>query len=226
MTHPLDNIFWNSLSGPHLQFSAGTDVARRYASGFSPIVGFPDKLKPDFNALAAFCKPGDQFYCDGWTGEAPEGWCVVFESTMYRMVWDAPAPHVDEAPDAVALTAEHAERALALATKMRPGPFGLRTLELGDYFGYFDGERLMAMAGERTCAPGLREISGVCTDPDYQGRGLARKLTLKLVLRMLARGETPFLHVMSTNAAAHALYRKMGFVDWCETPVRVVLRKP
>jgi ribosomal protein S18 acetylase RimI-like enzyme len=225
MTHPLDNIFWNSLNGPHLHFSSGSDAARRYAEGFSPIVGFPDKLQPDFDALAAFCQPGDQFYCDGWTGAAPQGWSVAFESTMYRMVWDAPAPAEDEAPDAVPLTAAHAGRALELATMMRPGPFGLRTIELGDYFGYLDGDRLMAMAGERMCAPGLREISGVCTHPDYQGRGLARSLTLKLVRRMLERGETPFLHVMSTNATAHGLYLKMGFRDWCETPVRVVARR-
>jgi GNAT superfamily N-acetyltransferase len=224
MTHPLDNIFWNSLSGPHLHFSTGTDAARRYAAGFSPIVGFPDKMNPDFDALAPFCEPGDQFYCDAWTGAAPPGWSIAFESTMVRMVWDAPMPPGDEAPDAVPLGAEHAERALELATMMRPGPFGLRTIELGDYFGYFDGERLMAMAGERTCAAGHREISGVCTHPDYQGRGLARKLTLKLVRRMLQRGETPFLHVMSSNAAAHRLYRQMGFRDWCETPVRVVVR--
>lgn len=224
MTHPLDNIFWNSLSGPHLQFSSGTDSARRYAAGFSPIVGFPDKTQPDFAALAPFCAPGDQFYCDGWAGDAPPGWSVVVESTMVRMVWDAPAPPSDEAPDAVPLTAEHAGRALELATMMRPGPFGLRTIELGDYFGYFDGDQLMAMAGERMCAPGLREISGVCTHPDYQGRGLARALTLKLARRMLQRGETPFLHVMSANAAAHGLYLKMGFRDWCVTPVRVVKR--
>lgn len=224
MGHPLDNIFWNALSGPHRQFSAGGDTARRYASGFSPIVGFPDKTQPDFDALASICAPGEQFYCDGWTGEPPPGWTVAFESTMYRMVWDAPMPASDDAADAVQLDASHAERALDLATRMRPGPFGLRTIELGDYFGYFDGERLMAMAGERTCTPGFREISGVCTDPGYQGRGLARKLTLKLVRRMLQRGEVPFLHVMSSNALAHTLYQRMGFRDWCETPVRVVMR--
>jgi predicted GNAT family acetyltransferase len=143
---------------------------------------------------------------------------------MFRMVWDAPAPPGDEAADAIPLAPEHAERALELATRMKPGPFGIRTIELGDYFGYFDGERLVAMAGERTCAEGVREISGVCTDPGYQGRGFARRLTLKLVRRMLLRGETPFLHVMSTNATAHRLYRQMGFRDWCETPVRVVVR--
>jgi predicted GNAT family acetyltransferase len=41
-------------------------------------------------------------------------------------------------------------------------------------------------------------------------------------MRQLARGETPFLHVMSANRHAHDLYLRMGFCDWCETVVRVV----
>jgi predicted GNAT family acetyltransferase len=104
----------------------------------------------------------------------------------------------------------------------KPGPFGPRTLELGDYFGLFDGERLIAMAGERMAAGTLREISGVCTHPEHQGRGLARRLMLKLLRRQVQRGETPFLHVMRANEGAHALYQRMGFVDHRETTVRVV----
>mgnify|MGYP007102173451 CR=1 FL=1 len=44
----LDNIAWNTLSGPHAGFATGTDRARRYAPGFSPIVGFADAEHPDF----------------------------------------------------------------------------------------------------------------------------------------------------------------------------------
>jgi predicted GNAT family acetyltransferase len=80
----------------------------------------------------------------------------------------------------------------------------------------------MAMAGERMAAPGLREISGVCTHPEHQGRGYARRLMLKLIRRQLLRNETPFLHVMRANEAAHGLYLRMGFRDYCETVVRVV----
>jgi hypothetical protein len=97
-----------------------------------------------------------------------------------------------------------------------------RAIELGDYFGHVEDGQLVAMAGERTAAPGLRDISGVCTRPGYQGRGLARRLMLKLVRRQLARGETPFLQVMSANARAHRLYLEMGFRDERETVVRVV----
>ena len=41
-------------------------------------------------------------------------------------------------------------------------------------------------------------------------------------LRQLARGETPFLHVMRSNEAAHQLYLRMGFEDYLESVVRVV----
>jgi ribosomal protein S18 acetylase RimI-like enzyme len=220
----LDNIFWHCLSGPHAHLSSGGPAARRYARGFSPIVGFPDPNQPDFDALAPLCDPGEQFYCDAWSGPAPAGWRIEAEATMFRMVWDAPAPDCDPAEDARPLQPAHAQQALALATLTRPGPFGPRTIELGEYFGYFEGERLIAMAGERMAAPGLREISGVCTHPDSQGRGLARKLVQKLVRRQLQRGETPFLHVMRANERAHELYLRMGFRDYCETVVRVVAR--
>jgi len=223
MAPPLDNIFWNTLSGTHAHLSTGTASARRYAPGFSPIVGFPDPQQPDFAALLPFVEPGERFYCDAWSGPAPAGWRIEAESTMVRMIWDGAMPQQDAAPDAVPLDARHAGQAVALALLTKPGPFGPRTIELGEYFGYFDDEdRLIAMAGERMATASLHEISGVCTHPGHQGRGLARRLMLKLIRRQLLRGETPFLHVMRANEAAHRLYLRMGFRDYCETVVRVV----
>jgi ribosomal protein S18 acetylase RimI-like enzyme len=138
------------------------------------------------------------------------------------MIWEADMPASDDAPDAVPLGAEHALQALDLATLTRPGPFGLRTIELGEYFGCFDGKRLVAMAGERMHAGPLREISGVCTHPDFQGRGFARRLMIKLVRRQMQRSETPFLHVMRENDSARELYKRMGFRDYRESVVRVI----
>lgn len=227
----LDRIFWHSLTGAHAQYASGSGGARRYTNGFSPILAFADSDAPDFAALQAHCAPGEQFYCENWTGAAPPGWRIDAETTMFRMVWAgampaasdpaANSPAADPAPDALPLQAHHAQQALELATLCKPGPFGIRTIELGDYFGYFDGNRLMAMAGERLRAPGLCEISGVCTHPDYQGRGLAKRLIGKLIRRHMLRGETPFLHVMRANPA-HDVYLRMGFVDYLETVVRVV----
>ncbi|WP_229414705.1 GNAT family N-acetyltransferase [Zemynaea arenosa] len=224
MAHLLDNIFWNTLTGPHAVFAAGSGDVRRYARGFSPILGFRDPQRPDFAELERICDVGEHFYCDQWTGHAPAGWAIEAESTMYRMVYAGDLPPDGPGDDATQLSLEHAEQAVALAALTRPGPFGLRTIELGDYYGYFDGGQLVAMAGERTVVKGYREISGVCTHPDYQGRGYARALMQRLMRQQLLRGETPFLHVMSANAPAHTLYLRMGFTDHSEPVVRVIGR--
>jgi len=218
----LDNIMWNSLIGPHAKLAAGTGDARRYAKGFSPIVGFRNPRRPDLAALAPFCDPGEHFYCDIWSGPAPDGWQIEHEARMLKMVWEAAMPADDAAPDAIALRAQHAAQAVELATLTNPGPFAIRTIEMGEYFGYFEDSRLIAMAGERMAAGPLHEVSGICTHPLYRGRGHARRLTSKLVQRQMRRGEIPFLHVMSANAGARALYESMGFRTYLETTVRVI----
>ena len=75
----------------------------------------------------------------------------------------------------------------------------MRTIELGGYIGLFDGDRLVAMAGQRLAPPGFREVSAVCTHPDFRGRGLAAGLTTLVARAILERGEQPFLHHASDN---------------------------
>ncbi len=89
-------------------------------------------------------------------------------------------------------------------------------MALGEWWGVLDAGRLVAMAGERLQAGNLHEVSGICTRPEYQGRGLAARLTQAIVRRQLDRGEIPFLHVMPENTRARALYERLGF----ETVVR------
>jgi len=221
----LDNVFWHALSGSQAPYSVGIGAVRRYARGFSPIVAFQDPWAPAFDALAPLCDAGEEVYCDGRSGPAPAGWTVHREFLMHRMVWEGGEPPEDEAPDARPLGGADVEQALALAALTRPGPFGPRTIELGDYFGYFDGPRLVAMAGERACAGRLREISGVCTHPDHQHRGLARRLTSKLIHRQVRRGELPFLHVLVENTGAIALYERLGFQARYQSRARVISRR-
>ena len=220
----LDDIVWRTLAGAHARFATGTGEARRYAPGFSRIVGFTNRAEPNLAALAPFCEHGEQFYCDGWSKPPPRGWRIELEDVMLKMIWDASIP-ADEAPDAIPLGVDHVEQALDLVARTHPGPFGPRTLELGDYFGCFDDGRLVAMAGERLSAPPLREISGVCTDPRYQGRGYARRLMTKLIRREILRAETPCLHVMRANETASRLYRRMGFRLHRESVVRVITKE-
>lgn len=220
----LANIVWHTLAGPQSRFATGTATARRYARNFSPVIAFIDPDEPDFTALEPFCEIGEHFYCGGWSGPAPAGWSLDADTFACQLVWtgDAPAPDANFVP--VRLGPQHAAQMLVLVAIAPPGPFAQRTIELGEYFGVFDGDRLVAMAGERMEAGKLREISGVCTHPDYQGRGYARRLVATLVRRQLARKQVPFLHVMHGNDNARRIYERAGFRLHSDMVVRIVTR--
>jgi GNAT superfamily N-acetyltransferase len=225
MTHDLlANIVWNSLAGPHARFAVGTERARRYAPGFSPIIGFADAAQPEFALLDPYCAVGEHFYCGGWSGTVPAGWQIDVDGVGQQMVWAGESPPVDRDLNATRLSAEHVPQMLALVDATQPGPFAQRTPELGEYYGVFEGDRLIAMAGERMQAGALREISGVCTHPEFQGRGLARRLVELLIRLQVARQQTPFLHVMRDNHAARRVYARLGFRDRQEMAIRVVSR--
>ena len=100
---------------------------------------------------------------------------------------------------------------LELTALTKPGPFGTRTHELGAYLGIRASGRLVAMAGERLKVPGFTEISAVCTHPEHTGKSYARVLMSKIIERIRARGETPFLHVRQDNTRAIAVYESLGF---------------
>ena len=223
MTHLLDNIVWHSLVSSHARFAVGQGGARRFAPGFSPIIGFENPLAPDWAALTEFCQTGESFYTAGWSDSVPAGWNLEMASTMFQLVWRGEVSlDARVGDDAICLGPEHAESALELARLTHPGPFGVRTLELGQYFGYFEGKQLIAMAGERLHAAPFREISGVCTHPTQQGKGWARRLMTRLIRLQVSRGEIPFLHVMRENHLARGLYARMGFAEHRESVVRVI----
>ena len=159
------------------------------------------------------CEPGERFYCSEWSGAVPDGWTLERDARMLVMVWTgAAAPPEDPTLDAVPLRGEHVPQMCALAELTRPGPFDTRTIEFGEYFGVFEGDRLVAMAGERMQDRHLREVSGDLHASGSAGtRPRAAAHRAGRPARASTRGETPFLHVVATNARAIALYERMGF---------------
>ena len=220
----LTNIFWQAFSGDQLALTVGTDRIRRYAPGFPAIIAYADVADPDFAAIAEFCAPKERFFCAEWRGATPAGWRVDVETSFCSMAWTGEAPTPDRKP--VRLTPVHIPLMAALAAQTSPGPFPARPMDIGEWYGIFEEGRLVALAGERAHAGRWREVSGVCTLPEFQGRGYARRLTARVVASQLARGQQPFLHVMSSNARALGLYEHMGFTVAREVPLRVVSRAP
>jgi predicted GNAT family acetyltransferase len=113
---------------------------------------------------------------------------------------------------------------LALATATLPGPFTLRALDLGPFWGIRDAGKLVAMAGVRMALPGWTEVSGVCAAPEARGKGYARLLSLRVMAEIAKRGDGAFLHAWSTNQAAIGLYQSIGFAIRAELQAAMLRR--
>ena len=207
----LDNAVWHTLTTEHQAFAEGAGAARRYypdVSVFAAVDDTNDAAWDDLAALLGTGQPGALFRPGPIT--VPPGWTRHGGGQGHQMLLeDLVAVPL---PDARQLGADDVGEMLALVELTRPGPFSVRTVELGDYFGVFEGGDLIAMAGERLRVPGYCEISAVCTHPDRRGRGLAAGLTALVAQRILARGDTPFLHHAADNDPARRVYEALGFV--------------
>jgi ribosomal protein S18 acetylase RimI-like enzyme len=210
--HSLDNPIWNALTTDHAGFAFGDGLARCYPSAMSPLAGMREWSREAFADLRELVAP------EGRVGlftpeplDVPGDWIVVGERWIDQMVCDAPVPELAPGgPELVELGEDDAPEMLALTAATQPGPFGPRTYEMGRYLGVRVDGRLVAMAGERLRLAGATEISAVCTDPAFTGRGYARALMLPLMAKAVAEGPLPILHVKTENGAKH-LYEKVGF---------------
>jgi len=210
----LDNAVWHSLAGAHEAFAEREGQAARYDPDVSVFGGLGDDTDAGWRDLEAVVgSSGIAVLFRAELPQLPAGWTRLDGGRGHQMVLrDADAVHTTpEVPQARPLGADDVGEMLALVEIARPGPFAVRTIDLGGYVGVFDGDRLVAMAGQRLAPPGFREISAVCTHPEFRGRGLAAGLTALVARAILQRGERPFLHHASDNDPARRVYEALGF---------------
>lgn len=211
MSHILDRPIWSALTSHHAALAEGSDLAKRYAPDVHPFACGRDDGPDSMQALADIAAPGDtQIFLQADAISAPHGFNVTATAAGVQMIADGPLPVVEDERIARLGEADAADM-LELATLTQPGPFTLRALVLGNFWGIRDQGRLVAMAGERLKVNGMTEVSGVCTHPDVRGRGLGKLMTRYAAGQISATGQQPFLHTYALNAAAIALYEKIGF---------------
>ena len=223
--HVLDNPVWHALTGPQQKVADVRSGAARYDPEVAAFAAVPDAptgstwddlrdLVGRGGAAVLFVKPPN----------VPDGWEELFRLPSVQMVATSVEPAT--AAGAQLLGPDDVDDMLELVGRTHPGPFERRTIELGDYLGVRDETgSLIAMAGMRMHLPGYTELSAVCTDEAARGRGLASALVRELVGRILDRGETPMLHVVSTNVGAIRVYDEVGFTLRREQDV-IGLRPP
>jgi ribosomal protein S18 acetylase RimI-like enzyme len=222
----LDNPAYSALTTDQASLAIGDGLARRYPSEISRLCGLHELTPRALADLAELTAPGETV---GVIAAAPlavtGAWELLRERWIEQMVLEDPRAVDAPAPAIVELGAADAVQMTALTAATDPGPWSPRTYEMGRYIGVRDGERLVAMAGERMRPAGAVEISAVCTDPAYTGRGYARALMTTLIAATLDAGKLPMLHVKNENGAKR-LYEKLGFRVRREMRLTVLRRAP
>jgi predicted GNAT family acetyltransferase len=214
----LDRLIWTALTTRQAHLAEGDALARRYHPDVAPFAAVASDTPAAYQALHRLLQPHEQvaLLC-------PEPLVPIDAlradriGVIHQMVATrTPTPTRQEAAatddhEVIRLTHLDASAMLELTQKAKPGPFGKRTHEMGNYIGIRERGRLIAMAGERMQVDGYVEISAVCVDDEWRGKGLAARLVNVLRGEIERRGETPFLHVLSENRAAAGLYERLGF---------------
>lgn len=205
--------------------SEGGTLARRFARDVNLFASSRDESPAATAALAELVRPGERVFVLQVPGVViPPGLVEIKAAKGVQMVAPPGTSVATGRTDIRRLTGADAPEMLALATLTEPGPFLARTHTMGTFLGIRIDGRLAAMAGERMRFPGYTEVSGVCTHPDFRGRGLARRLSAAVFSDIEARGDQAFLHAWQSNRPAISLYESLGFELRTEVNVSVLTR--
>jgi predicted GNAT family acetyltransferase len=210
LSHPLDNPIWYALTSTQSSLAEGGARARRFPPEIAPFAAMADMSPPSFTALGELMSRSDHAVL--FTTEpvaAPAEFKILLAAPVEQMI-GAPVQTSMRSTEFVTLGADDVPAMMELTRLTRPGPFTPRTHELGTFLGIRMDGRLVAMAGERMKPANYTEMTAICVHPDYRGRGYAQGLLGAVSRQIAARGEIPFLHVFSDNAAAIALYLRQG----------------
>ena len=218
-TAPLDRPVWHSLTGPQTGLAMRREGVVRIDPEIGPFAAFEEGAG---HGLVDF--PPPYWLVEVNEVEPPHGLVRSRSARLSQMV--AERPVIEPTGEEIVELGDSDGDAMAqLAQATEPGPWAHGTHRYGGYYGLRENGRLVAMAGTRMRpSAGLAEVSGVCTHPEMRGRGLARRLMMRVIADMVARDEIPFLHSYATNEVANGLYRSLGFVERREMVVTVLER--
>lgn len=211
MEKKIKNPVWDSLCETHRSFSLSYEDVKFYNPEICPFGAFTDASKTA-KALNAYAKLTDSFFLVS-ENETPtfddnnvildhkiEGCQMVLENFI----------EVDITETIVPLTKKHQEQIYQLIWLVMPGYYQQRSIEMGNYFGIFKDQKLVAVSGQRMQTNNWIEISAIVTHPDYTRRGYAKQLTAHVTKEILKENKHPILHTTKGNAAI-GLYESLGF---------------
>ena len=212
MNEYLDNPVYHALLSGDTIRSFGSRHVKYFDVDVSPFAGFPEKYVEGFKELHELLPAGRQIlYATRNEIDLPKGWELLHFIPGSQFLYLSKNGFESDYSNITPLHHEHVDQMVKLAVLTKPGPFGKRTIDFGNYHGIFDHDNLVAMTGRRLHVYDYTEVSAVCTHPNYLGRGYAKILLQHQINSILEEKKIPFLHVRSDNKRAIELYERIGF---------------
>jgi ribosomal protein S18 acetylase RimI-like enzyme len=208
-SNKLDNPVWHSLSESHKEYAIASDDTLFYDPEYCPF-GAALNTKKSSNAIAHYFKLASNFFIVGEKPEIPAHLKIENELVCLQMIIWEPI-NIPISDTIIKLEESQREDLLGLVKIVYPEYFKSKTATLGNYYGIYKDNQLVAVTGERMQMNDFIEVSAVITHPNYLGRGYAKQLVAHTADAILNQNKTAFLHVYEKNFGTIKLYEKLGF---------------
>ncbi len=207
----LQNPVWLSLSETHKKFVIEFNNVKFYHPDICSFGAFKNE-KDTFDALNEYAKLKDSFFLvsENKTPTFDKNYIALSKKIegvqmVLNQLIDIPLTE-----EVIPLTDKYINDIYDLVWLVMPGYYEKRSFEMGDFFGIFKENKLVAVTGQRMQCNDWTEISAVVTHPNYTKRGLAKQLVVHTTKEILKQNKVPILHTDKGNPAI-GLYEKLGF---------------
>jgi GNAT superfamily N-acetyltransferase len=221
--HKLDNPIWYSISETHKNFGIDFGTTKFYHPDYCPFGGFTD-FDTIENSISEYAKLANTFFIIGQKPIVPANLKLNNELLCLQMIIYNPIDITFD-DQIVKLEEEHLDDLLELVKIVYPEYFKKKTYSLGNYYGIYKDNQLVAITGERMQMDDFIEVSAVITHPNHTGKGYAKQLVAHTVNAIFAQNKTPFLHVAESNSGAVKLYEKLGFQTRIKMSIWNIIQK-
>jgi ribosomal protein S18 acetylase RimI-like enzyme len=209
MTEKLDNPVWYSLSETHKQFAVVYKHLKFYTPDLCPFGGV-DANGDMVDEIDEYAKLTDNFFIVGKKPSFSNQIVLKNELVCLQMVAENKM-HLNMTAAITRLNDQFKDQLLDLVNLVQPGYFRRHTVMMGDYYGIFQNDMLVAVSGERMRMNHFTEVSAVVTHPLHTGKGYAKQLVAFTANKIFDQGRIPFLHVAESNVGAIQLYQTLRF---------------
>lgn len=205
------NPVWQSLCETHKKFVVEYNNVKFYHPDVCTFGSFTNE-KDTFLAINEYAKLKNSFFLVS-ESKTPtfdkEKIILTKKIEGCQMILDQ-LTDLDISEKIIPLSDKYIDAIYDLVWLVMPGYYEKRSFEMGDYFGIFRNNKLVAVTGQRMQSNDWTEISAVVTHPDFTRQGLAKQLVAHTAKEILKQNKIPILHTNKGNPAI-GLYEKIGF---------------